>query len=135
MTKMTHDDRREHPPQRLGGPLLVLELAAPLDVDALGQLHLLGDDPLGLLDEADDVAAADVERDVVQQPAVLALDHGRPFGDPHVGHGRERDQPLPLGGVLGDRLRAARRRNVGSPVIAGVRAPAGGHAGRDRAAA
>ena len=52
-----------------------------------GQRHLLGDDALGLLDEADDVAAADVQRDVVEQPAVLALDHRRPFDDAHVGHG------------------------------------------------
>ena len=86
-----HDHGREDEPQRLRRPHLVLELAAPLDVDALGQLHLLGDDALGLVDEADDVAAADVERHVVQQPAVLALDHRRAFDDADVGQRAQRE--------------------------------------------
>ena len=86
-----HEDQHEHgrqdDAQRLGGPHLVLELAAPLEVDPLGQLDLLGHDALGLFDEADDVAvAAHVQRDVVAQPAVLALDHRRPLDDAHVGH-------------------------------------------------
>ena len=73
--------------QRLGGPHLVLELAAPLEVDALRQFHFLGNDALRLLDEADQVAvAADVQGDVVAQPPVFALDHGRPLDDAHVGH-------------------------------------------------
>ncbi len=50
----------------LRGPHLMLELAAPLEVHAFGQLDLLGHDALGFVDEADDVAvAADVQRDVV----------------------------------------------------------------------
>ena len=99
-------------------PDLVLELAAPFDVDALGQLHLLGDDALGLLDEADHVAAADVERDVVEQPAVLALDHRRALDDAHVGDGAQRDQrPCRVAAWLGRglvRLAAAGRRG-GAP--------------------
>ena len=101
-----HDHRREDEPQRPGGPHLVLELAAPLDVHAFGQLHLLGDDPLGLVDEADDVAAADVERDVVQQPAVFALDHRRAFDDAHVGDGGR------AGSSGSARARVGRRRRV-----------------------
>ena len=71
--------------ERLLGADLVLELAAPLEVHARRQLHLLGDGPLGLLDEADDVAVADVELHVGAQQAVLALDHRRAFDDAHVG--------------------------------------------------
>src|SRR5207249_4421508 len=66
------------------------------DVDALGQPHLLGHHALRLLHEADDVAvAADVQRDVVAQPAVLALDHRRPRGDADVGRPGEGDLPRP----------------------------------------
>ena len=83
---------REDDAQRLGGPHLMLELAAPFQVDAFRQLHLLGHDALGLFDEADHVAvAANVERDVVAQPAVLTLNHRRPFGDAHVRHFGERE--------------------------------------------
>ena len=60
-----------------------------------GSLTILGHDPLGLVDEADDVAAADVQRHIVEQAAVFALDHRRPFDDADVGHGRKRDQAAP----------------------------------------
>ncbi len=82
-------------------PHLMLEFAAPFQMYAFGQWHLLGDDSLGLVDEADNVAAADIQRDVIQQPAVFALDHRRPFDDLHVGHSTERNEWLPLDGVSG----------------------------------
>src|SRR5205807_1872014 len=57
-----HEDHDEHQwdddLQALASPALVLVLAAPLDVRALGQRDALGDDPARLFDEAADVAPA-----------------------------------------------------------------------------
>ena len=39
----------------------------------------------GFIDETDDVPAAHVERDVIAQPAVLALDHAGAVHDAEVG--------------------------------------------------
>ena len=105
-----HDHRREDEAQRVGRPNLVLELAAPLDVNALRQRHLLGHDALRLLDEADHVAAADVQRDVVHQLAVLAADRRRPLDDAHVGHLAQRHLHRPLVPAARSRGRAFRRR-------------------------
>ena len=44
MTKISTSHRREDETQCDGNADLVLELAAPLDVDAFGEWHLLGDD-------------------------------------------------------------------------------------------
>ena len=68
---------------------LMLELPAPFQVHALRQLHLLLHQALGFLDEADDVAVADVQLHVGPQHAVFALDHGGAFDDPHVGDHRQ----------------------------------------------
>ena len=113
MTKISTITAGKTNRKRLGCPHLMLELAGPFDVDAFGQLHLLGDHALGLIDEADDVAAADVEGDVVQQPAVLALDHGRAFDDPHVGHGAQAESAACPDRVAG-RGRMARLARDGS---------------------
>jgi hypothetical protein len=44
----------------------------------------LRDDALGFVHEAHDVAATDVERHVVEQPAILALYHRRAFDDSDI---------------------------------------------------
>ena len=77
-----HEDHDEHQwdddLQALASPALVLVLAAPLDVRALGQRDSLGDNPARLFDEAADVAPAHVEQHGHDEQAVLARDHGRP---------------------------------------------------------
>ena len=99
---------REDDAQRLGGPHLVLEFAAPLQMHAGRQFHLLGHHTLRFLDEADDVAvAADVQGDVVAQPAVFALDHGRALDDAHVGHFRERNLQWPTATACSGATRAS----------------------------
>ena len=90
----------------------MLELAGPFNVNARGQLHLLGHDALGLVHEADHVAvAAHVQRDVSDQLAVLALDLARPFHNAHIGHFGERDLQWSRSGVVSrrDRVRVVRR--------------------------
>ena len=81
----------------------MLEFAAPFDMDAFGQLDFLGDDTLSFVDKTHHVAAADVERHIVKQPSVLALDHGRPFHDAHVRHRAQRNQRRTPTGVRGRR--------------------------------
>ena len=67
-----HDDLQA----RLG-PLQVLELAAPLDVGARRELHLVGDRLPGLGDVAPEVASRDVDEDVDRELPVLRADRGR----------------------------------------------------------
>src|SRR5882762_2413518 len=92
----------------------MFELAAPGDVDAFGQRDFVGDDALSFIDEADDVAAAHVQRDVTQQPAVFTFDHRRTYGDAYGGHGSERNQP-PRPRMSGHAFVSFRDRTTGRP--------------------
>src|SRR5208282_4677135 len=117
--------------QRPGGPHLVLELAAPLEMYAGWELDLFRHHALGSVDETHDIAVpADVQGNVVAQPAVFALDHGRPFDDAHIGQFSQWDLQRPRGALVfgsydmpvsrrrhwrgrGHRLRAGSRRYGG----------------------
>src|SRR5262249_48377008 len=86
-----HEDQQDHhgeyESQRACCTDLVLELSAPLDVNAFGQLNFLRDDALRLINETDNVAVSHVQRDIVHQAAVFAFDHRRAFDNLHVGQG------------------------------------------------
>ena len=95
----------------------MLKFAAPFDMHSLGQTNLLCHDALGFVHVAHDVASAYIERDVVQQPSVLALNHRGAFHDLHRGDRFERDEDFSLGRVqrrgvvvfIGRRLAGIRR--------------------------
>ena len=82
-------DRHDDLQARLG-PLQVLELAAPLDVGAGRELHLVRDRLPRLGDIAAEVAAGDVDEDVDRELAVLGADRGRAAGELDLGHLAER---------------------------------------------
>ena len=65
----------------------MLKFAAPFKMDAFRQLHLLAHHSLCFVHESPNVSAADVERHVIQEAAVFALNHGRPFYDPDLSYG------------------------------------------------
>ena len=75
---------------RLRGRDQVLELAAPADPVAGGQLHLARDPPLRLGDERAEVAAAHVGLHDDAALAVLAADLVGPRRDLDLRHGRQR---------------------------------------------
>ena len=68
---------RHHHRQPRGGPLLVLELAAPGQPVAGRQRHFAGDGGAGFLDEADQVAVADVGLDDDVALGVFTVDLDR----------------------------------------------------------
>src|SRR5258706_3116045 len=85
--KDQRDHQGEDDGQRVPGADLVFEFAGPFDAHAgAGEAGFdVADGLLGLVDEADDVAAGDVEGDVAAEAAVFAFDHARPFNDADVG--------------------------------------------------
>jgi len=73
----------------------VLELAAPFDMHPFRQADFLSCNALGFINKADNIAAAHIQGDIIQEPAVFALDHGRPFHNADFCYRAQRNDALP----------------------------------------
>ena len=80
-----HQRHRHHHLQAGFGALEVFELAAPDQVGAGRELHLLGHRLLRVGDVAAEVAVADVDEDVGGELGVLGADAGGALREPDVG--------------------------------------------------